>query len=321
MRKSKSFFVLPILILMVVSIFLTGCGSNSVVAKYEGGEITEGEFKNFVKVLKTVDSRLQSYIDNGDKDTLELALNYMVMTRYVSNEVKENDAIKKAANDNLALYKKSLEEQMGGADKVKQYFTQQNVTDAEMNQFFLEQSELEYYFSNGITEDDKKKKYEAMKKDGALVVADVRHILIGTTDKSKDEAKKKAEQLVKQLRAGGDFAKLAKENSEDPGSKDNGGLYTSDQLPLSSTDPAFKQAALTLPINKISDPVESSFGYHIIRVEKRNELKYDDIANDLTIEVAKDRQNDFMLNKLKTITKKAEVPKSMIKEPAQQPAQ
>lgn len=306
---------------MVLSIFLTGCGDNSVVGKYEGGEITEGEFKNFVKVLKTVDSRLQSYIDNGDQETLELALNYMIMTRYICNEVKETEELKETANNNLNLYKKSLEQQFGGADQVKQYFTQQNVTDAELSQFFLEQSELEYYFSNGVTEEDKKKKFEELKNNGDLVVADVRHILIGTTDKSKEEAKKKADVLVKQLRGGASFSKLAKEHSEDPGSKDNGGLYTSDQLPLSSTDPAFKNAALTLPINKISDPVESSFGYHIIRVEKRNELKYAEIKDDLTIEVAKDRQNEFMNNKLKTITKKAKVPKSMLKKSAQQSAQ
>lgn len=306
---------------MVLLVFLTGCGNDSVVAKYEGGEITESEFKNFVKVLKAVDNRLQSYIDSGDQETLELSLNYMVMTRYVSNEVQETDQVKKVANDNLALYKKSLADQMGGADQVKQYFTQQNVTDAELSQFFLEQSELEYYFSKDITEEDKKKKFDALQKNGDLVLADVRHILIGIADKSKEDAKKKADNLVKQLRGGASFSELAKEHSEDPGSKDNGGLYTSDQLPLGATDPAFKNAALSLPINKISDPVEGSFGYHIIRVEKRNELKYDDIAKDLIIEVAKDRQNEFMSNKLKAITKKATVPKSMIKEPAQQPDQ
>jgi len=313
MRKSKSFFILPILVLLFFSIFLSGCGSNSVIAKFEGGEITEGEFKNFVKVLKTVDSRLQSLVDNGDKATLELALNYLIMTRYISNEVPETELIQKAAGENLTLYKKSLEDQFGGADQVQQYFTQQNVTEAELTQFFVEQAKLEYYFAKDVTEEDKKKKYEELKNNGDLVLANVRHILISTSDKSKEAAKQKAEVIVKQLRGGASFAKLAREHSEDPGSKDNGGLYTSDQLPLNATDPAFKQAVLTLPINKISDPVESSFGYHIIRVEKRTELKYSEVANDLVIEVAKDRQNEFLTNKLKTITKKAKVPKSMIK--------
>ena len=314
MRNRKSFFIVPLLFILVATLFINGCSSKNVIAKYTGGEITEDQYKNFVKVLKTVDNRLVTAVDSGDKDTLDLALNYMIMTQYISKQVKDTDALKKTATDNLALYKKSLEQQMGGSDKVKEYLSQQKVTDAELQQFFIEQAKLENYFSKDVTDADKKKKYEDLKKNDELILADVRHILISTQNGvSKDAAKKKAENILQQLRNGADFAKLAKENSEDPGSKDNGGLYTSDQLPLSSTDPAFKKAALTLPINKISDLVETSFGYHIIRVEKRTELKYEDILKDLVLEVAKDRQNDFMTNKLKTIIKEATVPQSMIK--------
>lgn len=320
MRKSKSFWILPFLVILAFSIFLNGCNNKGVIAKYTGGEITENEFKNFTKVLKTVDNRLVDAIDNGDQATLDLALNYMIMTRYISSQVKDSDAIKKTATDNLTLFKSGMAQQMGGQDKVTQYLTQQSVSDAELQQFFLEQAKLENYFSKDVTEADKKKKFDELKANGSLTLADVRHILIGTDNRTKEEAKKKADQLVQQLRGGADFATLAKANSDDTGSKDNGGLYTSDQLPLGSTDEPFRKAVMSLPLNQISDPVEGAYGYYIIRVEKRNEMKYEDVAKDLVLEVAKDRQNDFMTNKLKPIIKQAKVPDSMVKKANQQPA-
>ncbi|MFA6956455.1 MAG: peptidyl-prolyl cis-trans isomerase [Thermoanaerobaculia bacterium] len=83
-------------------------------------------------------------------------------------------------------------------------------------------------------------------------------------------AKAKAASLVAQLRAGADFAKLAAENSEDPGSKTRGGdvgFFERGRMV-----PEFENAAFSLKIGEISDPVKTQFGYHILRVsEKRAE--------------------------------------------------
>src|SRR6185436_17072944 len=81
-------------------------------------------------------------------------------------------------------------------------------------------------------------------------------------------AKAKADNLVKQLRAGGDFAALAKANSDDPSSSTKGGdMEFVDQG--TTVDP-FDQAAFSIPLNQISDPIRSKeFGYHIIKVLER----------------------------------------------------
>jgi peptidyl-prolyl cis-trans isomerase C len=95
------------------------------------------------------------------------------------------------------------------------------------------------------------------------------HILIMTKDKDeagKAEAKKKIEDLLKQARGGADFAELARKHSEDPGSKDKGGEYT---FPKGQMVPEFEQAAFALEPNKISDVVETQYGYHIIKLSEK----------------------------------------------------
>ena len=102
--------------------------------------------------------------------------------------------------------------------------------------------------------------------------AHVSHILIGTINQATQEPlppekKKEKEQLAKSIREravkGEDFAKLAKEYSEDPGSKDKGGEYT---FPRGQMVPEFETAAFTLKTNQISDLVETRYGYHIIKL-------------------------------------------------------
>ncbi|TAN38428.1 MAG: hypothetical protein EPN23_02530 [Verrucomicrobia bacterium] len=93
-----------------------------------------------------------------------------------------------------------------------------------------------------------------------------RHLLVkfpdNADDKAKATAKAKAEGLRKQLVAGADFAKLVKENSDDPGSKETGGEYT---FPRGQMVPAFESAAFNQNLKEIGPLVETQFGYHIIQ--------------------------------------------------------
>ncbi len=98
------------------------------------------------------------------------------------------------------------------------------------------------------------------------------HILIAAdrsklTDKARADLKEKAVAILKRAKAGEDFAKLARENSEDPGSKMNGGDlgYFSEKDMVSS----FSKAAFSLKPGEVSDVVETQFGYHIIKVTDR----------------------------------------------------
>jgi peptidyl-prolyl cis-trans isomerase C len=97
----------------------------------------------------------------------------------------------------------------------------------------------------------------------------VRHILVQVKPDApaadKQKAKAKAEDLLERAQGGEDFAKLAAENSDDPGSKGRGGDLS--WLTRGQTVPPFDQAAfaLTKP-NELSPVVESQFGYHVIQL-------------------------------------------------------
>jgi len=95
-----------------------------------------------------------------------------------------------------------------------------------------------------------------------------RHIMISTAGKSKDELPKlkaKAEDLLKQVKAGGDFSKLAEKNSEDTVTGKLGGdlgWVVRGQMPAADLE----AAAFALQPNQISDVISTSYGYHVLQV-------------------------------------------------------
>jgi peptidyl-prolyl cis-trans isomerase D len=106
----------------------------------------------------------------------------------------------------------------------------------------------------------------------------VSHILIKTPlagsdgkvdEKGVAEAQRRAEDLLKQLKAGAKFEDLAKKYSEDPGSAKEGGSLG--WIGKGRTVPEFEKAAFSLPKGQISDLVKSSYGFHIIRVDDKQD--------------------------------------------------
>ncbi len=101
----------------------------------------------------------------------------------------------------------------------------------------------------------------------------VRHILVSVKQGddqpglSDADAKKKIAKIQAELKKGAKFDALAKKYSDDPGSKENGGLYA-DADP-SAWVPEFGAAARTQPLGKVGAPVKTQFGYHLIKVEDR----------------------------------------------------
>lgn len=116
--------------------------------------------------------------------------------------------------------------------------------------------------------------YQAHQKDYQVPEeVKVRHILIkvpaGADAKTDQAAKQKAEDLLKQIKAGADFAALAKKYSDDPGSKAQGGELGFIQR--GTTVPAFEKAAFALQPGQVSGVVKTQYGYHIIKVEARQQ--------------------------------------------------
>ncbi|HWP41963.1 MAG TPA: peptidylprolyl isomerase, partial [Blastocatellia bacterium] len=93
---------------------------------------------------------------------------------------------------------------------------------------------------------------------------------------TKEQARQKAQGILERVRKGEDFAKLAQEFSDDPGSKDKGGLY--DFFSRGTMVPEFEKAAFTLKPGEVSEPVETEYGFHIIKVEEHRTARLTDQA-------------------------------------------
>lgn len=128
----------------------------------------------------------------------------------------------------------------------------------------------------------------------------VRHILFETANKPKDEQEKlktKAQEVLKQLKGGGDFAKLAKENSGDPGTKDKGGdlgWVTRGQMVKN-----FETASFNQKVGEIGDLVSTEYGFHIVQVLERQEPRTQPLAevkDAIASELKKGSVNDKLQN-------------------------
>lgn len=125
----------------------------------------------------------------------------------------------------------------------------------------------------------------------------VRHILVMTQGKPAAEEAKlktKADGLLQQVRGGGDFAKLAKENSEDPGSKDTGGEYWVQQNGQMAKE--FEDAAFKMKPGQ-SDLVKTAYGYHVFQVVERQAAglrSFADVKPEIATQWKKQKVNDIL---------------------------
>ena len=138
------------------------------------------------------------------------------------------------------------------------------------------------------TNDEAMKKVyeEASKQISGEQEVRARHILVETEDEAKA--------IEEELKKGADFAELAKKKSKDPGASDGGdlGFFTKEQMV-----PEFSAAAFALEPGKISDPVKSQFGWHVIKVEEKRNRKppdFDQVRAQIETYVTRKAQADYV---------------------------
>ncbi|MED1871418.1 peptidylprolyl isomerase [Bacillus thuringiensis] len=197
----------------------------------------------------------------------------------------------KVTDDEAKKKVEELKKQMG--DNFKAYLTQAGAKDEEdLKTKIKTQIAFEKAVKASVTEKEMKDYYKPKLKAS--------HILV------KDE--KTAKEIKEKLNNGEDFAALAKQYSEDPGSKEKGGELP--EFGPGEMDSKFEEAAYKLEAGQVSDPIKSSHGYHIIELTEKKELKpFDQEKDNIRKELEQKRSQDQQWQQqfFKDLFKKADI--------------
>ena len=185
------------------------------------------------------------------------------------------------------------EAQKLGLDKQAEYLAREELSRRELlTSMYLQ----DFVKKNPISESDTKAAYEEYKKAYGDKEYSARHILVKTESEAKD--------IIAQLNKGADFAKIAKEKSLDPGSKEKGGDLGWFS-PASMVKP-FSDVAINLQKGSISsNPVQTQFGWHVIKlVDTRTAqpLPYDKVKDGIQKNLQQ-RDLEKMMAELRTKAK------------------
>ncbi len=237
--------VVAVAALAIVLIINPMGGSNEKLVKYDGGSLTKADFYDGMENMlfgDQVSQMVESVAEN--KLVKELADKAGVA---VTAELLDKEVADFAGN-------------FGGMEALQQALDQEGITMDELKQKQVAPTLLKkllYQNQNPVT-DAVIQAYADENKDAIAAQKKVRasHILVAT--------KEEADAIEADLKAGKDFAELAKAKSTDTGSAVNGGDL--DYFGTGSMVPEFEAAAFKLKVGEVSEPVKSDFGYHIIKV-------------------------------------------------------
>lgn len=247
------------------STLLAACnsGGGAAIATVNGQKITKADF----------DSKLEaSPAGRG-------VLNQMIQGDLIDQYAKENNIQPTSQQIDAEVDKVKARYPNGQFDTIVK---QQGLTEADVRNIFREQLVLQQAVSKNVppVTDEQVKAYfdrnHAMLDKPEQVRA--RHILVPDL--------KTAQIVESKLKAGGNFADLAKQYSTDPASKDKGGelgWFGHNQMVA-----PFDKAAFSMKVGQISEPVKSPFGYHIIQVEEKKP------AQKATLAASKDQIKQVM---------------------------
>ncbi|MCZ8513010.1 peptidylprolyl isomerase [Paenibacillus filicis] len=291
----------------------------TVVAAYNGGQVTQGEYEKYLAIDQLLNPDYAEYLSDPQlKDQYkQYILNQLIAYRLLSSRVTDDmkSASAQTVTAQLALIKKNLTAKSASPDAdYAAALTKAGVTQEDLQGFIENMINGNKLIASEFTDDKVKAEYDRRiaEKTGDFVIASVRHVLISNdnangTARSKDEIDKRVKEVQDKLKSGADFATVAKEYTDDPGSKQNGGLYP--DAPLKSFVAPFKKAAMDLELNQISDPVQTDYGYHIMRVEARKTQAYDEVKNQLTNELIQTRLNSFITKDVQAMIQSENLPK------------
>ncbi|MFC3748810.1 peptidylprolyl isomerase [Paenibacillus sp. GCM10012306] len=257
---------------------------NTAVATVNGENITKSQLYD-------------KMVEAGGPSTLQS----LITTTLVSQEAKKANIT--VTDADIAEELSDLKAQFGGEEAFNSALAQSGMTLDDLKKQMPLQVELRKILEPQVKiTDDEIKKYYDENKAHFDTEEEVRasHILVKT--------KEEADEVLKELKDGKDFATVAKEKSTDTGSKDNGGDLNF--FKRGDMVPEFSDVAFKLKVGETSGAVKSQYGYHIIKVTDRKEAKkytLDEKKDEIRKTLTSQKISELSSTWLKDITEKAKI--------------
>jgi parvulin-like peptidyl-prolyl isomerase len=270
-RHLRRYIILPVaaVALLLSAVACGGGGSDKVpsnaVAKVGDRTVTKADYDRLLNQARVnYRDNKRKFPEPGTEEYVQLRdqiIKYLVLRAQYADEADSRGI--EISDDQVDKRLDQLIQQYFQGDKKKyeQQLKANGVSDEQVRSDIEAQLVQEELFKDvtkdvDVSEADLQKYYNQNRKQYSTPAKrDIRHILL------KKNQKALAESLASQLRAGANFARLAKKYSQDPGSKKVGGRL---EISKGQTVPPFDKVAFSIVTHRISDPVRTQYGWHVI---------------------------------------------------------
>jgi parvulin-like peptidyl-prolyl isomerase len=242
---------------------------NNPLVRCKSFDIRTGDLADYVarfyatrlaNIDQVPDSELTKYVRETANQLANLKL-------YLTAAVKSDISISPAELDSVInIYVETA----GGEEAYRKRLAQAQQSPEDIRELTRKNLTCRRFAEEMIRDEATVSEDEILEKYLAIKYVNLRHILLSTKDKSEEEKadlRRQMQDILTQAHNGADFKELARQFSDDPESKEKGGAMTG--VRRGKLAPEFEAAAFSVLPGKISDIVETEFGYHIIKVERR----------------------------------------------------
>ncbi|MDX1658736.1 MAG: peptidylprolyl isomerase [Nitriliruptorales bacterium] len=290
-------------LVLAAALFVAGCSgaTGATAAVVNGEEIPASAVEKRVRArLATLPGQGGGAADRARQtsDLQNQILSQLVVLRIVDQEAEargitvSEQEVQEAWDEQLAL--------QGGEEALRQAIADAGLTEQEARDQIaigVKLTKLQELLSGSgeVTEDEVRELYE--QRSDQWEQADVSHILV--------ETREEAEQIIDEIEGGASFEEIAEERSQDPGSAARGGNLGS--FPRGRYVEEFDQAVWAAEPGEIIGPVETQFGFHVIRVNEFVTTTFDEVAQSLREELEGRNAQQAARDVFAELLRKAEV--------------
>lgn len=268
--KRKNFIAAALSLCLVFGLIGCGQAEPKALVTVNGVAITESDLDQYMPFFMSMMGGTMEYATDAFREqALEDLVTMEVLKQYYEDQ--KDEVLPATLEEDFKQYESQIE----GDESSKQFLTENKISKEFLKKFYTDQNYMIYFFT-GLQEevlakeDEAKKIYEDNKEDYFEIKAS--HVLVPLTGSAL------AGEVLKKAKAGEDFAKLSDEYSIDETAKQSGGDlgYFRDGDMVQ----AFWDAAFSMKVGEIKGPVETEYGYHIIKVEDKRYAPFEELFSE-----------------------------------------